>query len=90
MKADGYAKEYFPDVQNTDDDTFMVMEYWYKTMDSEGHVRVHMAKLAGGVLLEKSEQVKPEGMYTHGQYPFIVEPLYRLEGLPIGLGIIDI
>ncbi|MEX1307339.1 MAG: hypothetical protein AB1Z19_02320 [Eubacteriales bacterium] len=90
MKSDGYAKEYFSDLPNTDDDTHMVIEYWYKTADSDGKQRVHMAKLAGGVLLEKSEQVKPEGMYIHGQYPFIVEPLYRLEGLPIGLGIIDI
>ena len=90
MKADGYAKDYLDDIPGSDDDTHMVIEYWYKTMDKEGTERVHMAKLAGGVVLEKSEQTKPEGMYAHGQYPFIVEPLYRLEGLPIGLGIIDI
>ncbi len=90
MKADGYVNSYFSEMQNSDEDTHMVMEYWYKTTDVEGRDRVHMAKLAGGILLEKSEQDRPEGMYMHGQYPFIVEPLYRLEGLPIGLGIIDV
>jgi hypothetical protein len=46
--------------------------------------------LAGRVLLEDSRQGMPEGVYRHGEYPFIVEPLYPLDGQPVGLGIIDI
>jgi len=90
LRADGYTKDGYSDIPNTDQDEHMVIEYWYKTYDDEGRDIVHMAKLAGGLLLERSEDKKPEGMYSHGMYPFIVEPLYRLEGLPIGLGMIDV
>ncbi len=77
----------------TDDpaDDIMMIEYWFREYDREtGETRVHMAKLAGGVLLEDSRRERPEGMYAHGQYPFIVEPLYPLSGQPVGLGLIDV
>jgi len=90
MKSDRYSRDMSINPVSTADEEWMMIEYWYKTLDAEGRDRVHMAKLAGGVLLEHSEKSKPEGMYAHGLYPFIVEPLYRLDGSPIGLGIIDI
>lgn len=77
---------YRPYDENAD---VMLVEYWYKKHE-DGVERVHMAKLAGGLLLERSEDDHPEGLYAHGKYPFIVEALYPLEGTPMGLGIIDI
>lgn len=62
-----------------------LIEYWYKKNDA-----VHMAKIAGGVLLSRSESSRPQGMYAHGQYPFIMEALYPLQGQPVGLGLIDL
>ncbi|MGJ4850874.1 hypothetical protein ACH6CV_11530 [Bacillota bacterium Meth-B3] len=68
-----------------------LLEYWFKAYEREaGAWTVHMAKLAGGVLLEDSRRERPEGMYAHGMYPFIVEPLYPLNGQPVGLGLIDV
>jgi hypothetical protein len=90
MKEDGYTKEGYSDMPRNHNDEYMVMEYWYKTYDDEEKDIVHMAKLAGGILLERSEKTNPEGMYNHGMYPFIVEPLYKMEGLPIGFGMIDV
>ena len=89
MRPDQYIRDTVIDSISADDE-WMMIEYLYKTLDADGRDVVHMAKLAGGVLLERSEKTKPEGMYCHGMYPFIVEPLYRLEGSPIGLGIIDV
>ena len=72
-----------------DEDEIMVIEYWYKT-GADADARVHMALLAGHVLLEKSETERPQGMYAHGKYPFIVEPLYPIEGEAAGLSAIDV
>lgn len=83
MKPDNYAVDY----QSRDiKDNALLIEYWYKTADNG----VHMAKLAGGVLLEHSEKSAPNGMYEHGMYPFIVEPLFPLDGQPVGFGLIDL
>lgn len=65
--------------------TIRLIEYWYKKDGA-----VHMAKIASDVLLCRSEQTRPQGMYAHGQYPFVMEALYPLHGQPIGLGLIDL
>ncbi|MDL2225303.1 hypothetical protein LJC20_03725 [Eubacteriales bacterium OttesenSCG-928-M02] len=70
-------------------DEVMVMEYWYKEM-TDGVEQVHLAIFCGRMLLYDSKQERPEGMYAHGKYPFIVEALFPLEGAPIGLSIVDI
>ncbi len=89
VKADGYRRENIPGDAARDEDDVMVMEYWYKTF-TDGRPSVHMALLCGRVLLEKSEDGRPQGMYAHGMYPFLLEPLYPLDGQPVGLGIVDI
>lgn len=67
----------------------MLVEMWWKEEGEKGPC-IHMAKMAGGVLLEDSRDVRPQGMYAHGKYPFIVEALYPLDSQPVGLGMIDI
>lgn len=71
------------------EDSILLLEMWYKDF-KQGQTHVHMARFAGGVLLEDSRELRPEGMYAHGLYPFVVEPLFPLEGQPVGLGLIDI
>lgn len=89
FKPDGYTREGF-DPYNKDED-IMLIEYWYRRHDSKtGKTFCHMALLAGNTLLERSEAIKPEGMYSHGKYPFIVESVFPIEGQPVGLGFIDI
>ena len=87
---DGYTRQGYLGEKNDSDD-IMLMEYWYRKYDAKSDTHsVHMAKIAGNTLLEKSEEALPEGMYAHGRYPFIVEPLYPLAGQPVGLGMIDV
>ena len=69
----------------------LLLEYWWREYDakSETH-RVHMAILCGGTVLEDSRDVKPEGYFDHGRYPFVLTTLYPRKGSALGFGIIDL
>lgn len=92
MRAERYRRT--PDkpfVRDDKNEDILLLEYWWREyLPLEQRCRVHMCKLAGGLLLEDSRIARPEGMYAHGMYPFIVEPLYPLSGQPVGLGLIDV
>lgn len=88
-------KRYNDDMENDSySDDVMLVERWYKKYDAAtGRYIVQMAKLAGGVLLEWSENdpaMSLNGVYTDGLYPFVIIPLYELEDTPVGMGMIDI
>jgi hypothetical protein len=72
----------------------LMLEHWYRVWDAEQErYRVHMGLLAGGVILFRSEDdeaLRERGIYEHGCYPFIVEPLYPIAGEAVGLGMADI
>lgn len=90
MRTDAYARLLPGEGETDDEEDMLLVEYWYKTRDPGGGTRVHMAKMAGGVLLEDSRKAWPDGLYTHGLYPFIVEPLFRISGRPWGMGVMDV
>ena len=91
MKGDGYRRERFGGETPLDGgaEDILLMDYWFREPDEEGVTRVHMLRIAGGALLEDSRRTRPQGMYAHGRYPFIVEALYPIEGQPVGFGLID-
>ena len=51
---------------------------------------VHMALIAGGVVLADSRETKPQGYFAHGMYPFVLTPLYMRKGSALGFGIVDL
>lgn len=72
------------------EDTILLLECWEREFDPQtGRHRVHMQKLAGGVLLEDSRRQKKEGYFAHGEYPFTVTPLYPRKGCCLGYGLVD-
>lgn len=72
-----------------DEEPIMLLEYWYRTYDAEKRrYAVHMALLGGGALLECSERDRPGGLYAHGMYPFVLDVYTRVEGLPVGNGML--
>ncbi len=75
-------------------DSILLIERWYKKYDpATGKTLVHMAKLAGGVLLEWSERdpsLAETGIYADGLYPFVLIPLYEVDDSPVGMGMIDV
>ncbi|HWQ57663.1 MAG TPA: hypothetical protein VN540_01495 [Clostridia bacterium] len=69
----------------------LLIECWEREYDAESRLfRVHMVKLAGGVLLEDSRAAKPEGYFAHGRYPFVVTPLFPRRGTALGYGFPDL
>ena len=91
----GYAKADYDGLDPRDHaGDVLLLEHWYRVWDArKKRYVVHMGQMAGGVLLFWSEQDKAlaaGGMYEHGMYPFIMEPLYPKEGEPTGMGVIDV
>lgn len=74
----------------TKDATKMVLliEYWWREY-ANGRHRVHMCKVAGGQVIEDSRKSKPDGYFAHGEYPFIVTPLFLRKGSALGWGMVD-
>ena len=80
------------------DSRVTLLEFWYKRFDPVIRKnRVHMAQMAGGALLcstetgfgfDMEEGEYAQGVYAHGQYPFV---LYRYRDVwrrPFGSGLI--
>ncbi len=71
-------------------DSLLMIEYWWREYDAEtDRCSVHMAQLAGGAVLADSRDYKPEGYFDHGQYPFVLTPLFVRKGSCLGYGIVD-
>lgn len=69
----------------------LLLEYWWREYDAKTErYRVHMALLSGGVVLEDSRDTKPEGYFSHGQYPFVLTTLYPRKGSALGFGVVDL
>mgnify|MGYP000000575092 FL=1 len=71
----------------------VVVDWYYKKRNAEGHRVLHYCKFCNGVVLYASEN-DPEyagrGFYDHGQYPFVFDPLFVEEDSPAGFGYIDV
>lgn len=91
----GWFKQNYPDKCDEisqDDENALLIERWYKKYNN-GKVTVQSARIANGILLEWSEKdacLSENGIYNDGLYPFVLIPLYELEGTPTGMGMIDV
>ncbi len=82
-----------------------VVDWYYKKMIN-GKTVLHFCKFCNGTVLyatendrrpatdQMGEVIKPPmsetGLYDHGKYPFIFDPLFTIENSPAGFGYIDI
>lgn len=79
-----------PENIDNDDQMTMLAEYWYKRYDAAAKkTMVHVAKFAGGAMLECSEKDTPDGIYAHGLYPFDVHSYRPISGSLVGRSMID-
>ena len=70
----------------------VVVDWYYKKRVGRKTV-LHYCKYCNDVVLyatENDPERRDRGWYDHGLYPFIFDPLYRVEGTPAGFGYIDI
>lgn len=68
-----------------DEGRAMLMEYWYRRYNSKTRrYTINVAYLAGGALLVNKERV-----FAHGMYPFVLDVMTPIEGVPVGDGMIQ-
>ena len=70
-----------------------VVDWYYKKRNAEGKVVLHYCKYVNDVVLfatENEPEFAERGWYDHGQYPFVFDPLFSVEGTPCGFGYIDV
>lgn len=87
---------------NIDMDNKAVVVDWYYKKRTGGRTILHYCKFVGENCLYSSEEMAqqpgPDGMpndlsmgyYHDGEYPFVLDPLFPVEGSPAGYGYIDI
>ena len=66
---------------------------WYYKKRQGGKIVLHYCKYVNDVVLfatENEPENYPNGWYDHGQYPFVFDPLFSVEGTPCGFGYIDV
>ena len=81
------AKYLYDDTVDVSDKT-AVVDWYYKRGS-----KLHYCKFVGETILFATEN-EPEfadtGWYNHGQYPFVFDPCFSVEGTPCGFGYIDV
>ena len=69
-----------------------MIDCYERTASEDGRQIVHLTKIANDVVLESSilqEDTAQTGIYSHGNYPFIIDQYIPLEGTLEGMGLID-
>ena len=66
---------------------------WYYKKHQNGKVVLHYCKFVNDEVLfatENDPNFAERGWYDHGQYPFVFDVLFSVEGTPAGFGYIDV
>jgi len=75
------------DVYTYNDPSVCLIEAWYRRYNpKKKRYAIHMALLAGRVLLYDSMDDNPDGVYRHGLYPFVVLRFRERKGSVYGTG----
>lgn len=82
--------KYLTDDFVPEDGKSVVVDWYYHKWEN-GQKTLHLCKFCNGEILYSTENegIK-EGLYTDGNYPFVLDPLFPVEGSPAGYGYIDI
>lgn len=71
----------------------VVVDWYYKKTGEDGKERLHFCKFAGREVIfatENEEEFCESGLYNHGKYPVVFDPMYPLEGTPCGFGLVSV
>ena len=66
---------------------------WYYKKSVNGRTVLHYCKFVNDEVLYATENdpaLAERGWYDHGMYPFVVDPLFKIEGSIAGFGYIDV
>ena len=62
----------------------------YSTEEGEGDTTVGDGTEAVPCEVDSAIAPAPDGLYAHGRYPFVLDPLFPVEGSPCGYGFVDL
>ena len=62
----------------------------YSTEEGEGDTTVGDGTEAVPCEVDSAIAPDPVGLYAHGRYPFVLDPLFPVEGSPCGYGFVDL
>jgi len=93
VKSNGFvsAKFLYDDSVSTEDKITVIEVYYHKLVN--GKSTLQYCKYVGDTVLyatENEPELAQRGLYDHGKYPYVFDPLYPIEGSPCGYGYIDI
>jgi hypothetical protein len=79
----------YDDAVSTTDKSLVVD--WYYHLYKNGRKILHHVKYVGEHVLSASEDKDPDrGIYDDGMFPFVLDPLFPVEGSPCGFGYIHV
>ena len=85
------AKYLYDDTVDTNDKS-VVVDWYYKKYQN-GKTVLHYCKYVNDEVLyatENDPNFAERGWYDHGLYPFVFDPMFKVEGTPAGFGFIDV
>ena len=84
-------EEYKTDDTVDNSNKAVVVDWYYKQHDPNGRAILHYCKYVNDTCLYSSEEAGlANGYYEDGEYPFVLDALFPVEGSPAGYGYIDI
>ena len=84
-------KYQYDDAVDTNDKAMVVDWYYHKLQG--GRKVLHYVKFVDDKVLfatENDPEMRERGLYDHGLFPFVFDPLFPIEGSPCGYGYIDV
>lgn len=93
LKSNGFvsARFLYDDTVSTSGKHTVIEVYYHKTVD--GRKVLHYCKFVGDQVLyatENDPELFRRGLYDHGMYPYVFDPLFPIEGSPCGYGFVDV
>jgi hypothetical protein len=91
LNSTGIAIEDYKTDDNKDTGDQVVVVDWYYKKHIDGRTVLHYCKYCGETCLYSSEEEGLDaGYYEDGEYPFVLDGLFPVEGSPAAYGYIDI
>ena len=80
----------YDDTVDTENKFTLIEVYYHKHIN--GRQTVQYVKYVNDIVLYATEnaEMAETGLYDHGKYPYVLDPLFPIEGSPCGYGYVDI
>ena len=85
------TKFQYDDTVSNEDKVAVIEVYYHK--HTGGKQILHYCKYVNDIVIyatENETEMAERGLYDHGKFPFVFDPLFPIEGSPCGYGFVDI